>query len=206
MDWIKYSAVFILAYLLGSISTSIITGKIKSGEDIRNHGSGNAGATNTLRTFGKGMAALVVLGDTLKAVVAVLLGRLILKDNALATYIAGVGVVLGHNFPVYFGLKGGKGIVVSATTILFADWKIGLVAIAVSIGVMAVSKFVSLGSIVGALIIIVLGLIFKHGDAAYVIFSIILGGLAIFMHRKNIVRLVKGEENKLSFSKKEGGK
>lgn len=200
---VKFAIIFVIAYLLGSISTSIIFGKIKSGEDIRKHGSGNAGATNTLRTFGKGAAVLVLLGDALKAVVAILIAKLI-SDDAAAVYIAGIGVTLGHNFPVYFGFRGGKGVVVSAVSCLFADWRIGLLTIVLSILIMALTRFVSLGSVIGALLIIVLGFVFRGVDISYIIFSVIMGGLAIFMHRKNIVRLINGNENKLSFSK--GGK
>ena len=105
---IKNLVVLLIAYLLGSINTSIIVGKIKSGEDIRKHGSGNAGATNTLRTFGKMAAVLVILGDVLKAVVSIVLA-MILSDEQLAVYAASFGVILGHNFPVFFGFKGGKG-------------------------------------------------------------------------------------------------
>ncbi len=199
---------FLAAYLLGSVNTSIIVGKIKSGEDIRNHGSGNAGATNALRTFGKGAAVLVLLGDALKAVIAILLAKLILQED-IAVYTAAVGVTLGHNFPIFFGFRGGKGVVVSAVAILFADYRIGILAVAIALIVMALSRYVSLGSIMGAVSIIILGIvgyIIDQTDVYYIIFAIILGGLAIVMHRKNIVRLVKGTENKLSFSKKEGGK
>ncbi len=201
---IKLSIIFIIAYLLGSINTSIIVGKIKSGEDIRNFGSGNAGATNALRTFGKGAAAMVLLGDALKAVAAVLTARLILNDAA-AVYTAGVGVVLGHNFPVFFGFKGGKGIVVSTVAVLFADWRIGLITIVISVIIMAVTEYVSLGSIIGAVLVVILGLLLRGFDRYYIIFSVIIGGLAIFMHRKNIVRLIKGTENKLGASKNKGG-
>lgn len=200
---IKFIIIFILAYLLGSINTSIIVGKIKAGDDIRNHGSGNAGATNTLRTYGKGAAVMVLIGDALKAVVAILLAKLILNEQT-AVYVAGIGVTLGHNFPVFFGFKGGKGVVVSAVSCLFADWFIGVLSIITAVAIMAITKFVSLGSVLGAVLIIVFGLIFKGLDIPYITFSILLGGLAIFMHRKNIVRLIQGTENKLSFSKKGG--
>lgn len=200
---IKFAIIFILAYLLGSINTSIIVGKIKAGDDIRNHGSGNAGATNTLRTYGKGAAVMVLIGDALKAVVAILLAKLILNEQT-AVYVAGIGVTLGHNFPVFFGFKGGKGVVVSAVSCLFADWFIGVLSIITAVAIMAITKFVSLGSVLGAVLIIVFGLIFKGLDIPYITFSILLGGLAIFMHRKNIVRLIQGTENKLSFSKKGG--
>ncbi len=200
-----YLVIMCIAYLLGSINTSIIVGRLMSGEDIRNHGSGNAGATNTLRTFGKGAAILVLLGDALKAVIALLIAKYIFKNIDNAVYVAGIGVTLGHNFPVFFRFKGGKGIVVSTVAILFADWQIGLIAIFIALTIMATSKYVSLGSIIGAVSIIVLGIILRgFNDTSYIIFSVILGGLAIIMHRKNIVRLIKGTENKLGASKKKG--
>ncbi len=198
---IKFLIIFILAYLLGSINTSIIVGKVKAGDDIRKHGSGNAGATNALRTYGKSAAVMVLIGDALKAVVAILAARLILNEQ-VAVYVAGIGVTLGHNFPLYFGFKGGKGVVVSAVSCLFADWLIGVLSIAVAIMIMAITRFVSLGSVLGAVLIVVFGFVFKGLDVPYFVFSVVLGGLAIFMHRKNIVRLINGTENKLSFSKK----
>lgn len=197
---VKAILILIISYLLGSINTSIIVGKIKSGEDIRKFGSGNAGATNTLRTFGKSAAILVVLGDVLKAVISILIAKLIWSEN-LSVYIASVGVILGHNFPIFFGFKGGKGIVVSATASLFADWRVGLVIIIISLLIMLITKYVSLGSVIGACLIIVFGLIFRGIDMEFLVFSIIVGGLAIIMHKKNIVRLINGTENKLSFSK-----
>lgn len=197
---VKYIIIFLIAYLLGSINTSIIVGKIMSGEDIRKFGSGNAGATNTLRTFGKGAALAVVAGDALKAVIAILIAKTFCGEN-IAVYVAAIGVAFGHNFPIFFGFKGGKGIVVSAVSCIFADWRIGLITIILSLIIMIVTKYVSLGSIIGSLLIVVLGFLLRGIDVSYIIFSVIMGGLAIFMHRKNIVRLINGTENKLSFSK-----
>lgn len=194
------------AYLIGSINTSIIVSKIMTGDDIRNHGSGNAGATNTLRTVGKLGALFVVIGDALKAVISIVLARLITKNDADAVYIAGMGVVLGHNFPVFFGFKGGKGVLVSLVAMLFADWRIGLVTAAIAIAIMVISRYVSLGSILGAVIFIVMSLIFHTGDSKFVVFSIMLSGLVIYMHRTNIVRLARGTENKTSFKKSESKK
>lgn len=199
---IKYAIIFVASYLLGSVNTSIIAGKLKSGEDIRNHGSGNAGATNALRTFGKGIAALVVVGDALKAVIAIVLTKIFVGD-AISVYVAGIGVALGHNFPIFFGFRGGKGIVVSAVACLFADWRVGLLSVILSIAIIAVTKFVSLGSIIGAILVILLGFAFRGVDVPYIIFAVILCGLAIIRHRNNIVRLIHGTENKLRFSKED---
>ena len=197
---------FIQAYLIGSISAAILTGRIIAGDDIRSHGSGNAGATNALRTYGKKAAAFVTLGDCFKAVVAILIGILIAKlsgteNNRMFIYLASFGAVLGHNFPLYFRFRGGKGILVSVVGIFFTDWRIGIIVLAASIAVMAVSRYVSLGSIFGALFFAVLVPVFHKGDAAFIIYAVLLAALAIIKHRSNIVRLVRGEENKLGSKK-----
>lgn len=194
---------FILAYLIGSISTSIITSKIMIKDDIRNHGSGNAGATNALRTLGKKGAALVVLGDALKAVIAILIAIFVIEDRMTAIFIAGMGTVLGHNFPVYFKFKGGKGVLVSLVAMLFADWGIGIAVAVIAIAIMAVSRYVSLGSILGAVLFVVLSCVFHFGDDRFIVFALMLSGLTIYMHRSNIVRLVNGTENKLGAKRKE---
>ncbi len=211
MDRIWLGSVFLVAYLIGSISTAIIVGRFMAGDDIRSHGSGNAGATNALRTYGKKAAVFVVLGDCLKAVAAILVGMIeakVIGANAqtmqLAVYIAGVGAVLGHNFPLYFKFRGGKGILVSTVAILFADWKIGLAVIVFSILIMAITRYVSLGSVLGSVALVILGFIFHFGDTPYLIFAVILAVSAIFMHRGNIKRLINGTENKLGSKKNTG--
>lgn len=191
----------LIAYLLGSINTSIIASKLMIGDDIRNHGSGNAGATNALRTMGKKGAIIVVIGDVLKTVVAILIAKFILHNNPSAVYIAGIGAVLGHNFPLYFKFKGGKGIIVSATVMLFADPVIGIIVMAFSLAVMAITRYVSLGSILGAVLFAVLSLIFKTNNTDFIVFALMLAILAIYMHKSNIARLFSGTENKLSFKK-----
>lgn len=200
MLW-KNLIVLSVAYLLGSISTSIIVSKIMLGDDIRNHGSGNAGATNTLRTVGKLGALLVVLGDILKTIIAILAAKLFLKSDPSAVYIAGLGAVIGHNFPLYFGFRGGKGIIVSTVAILFADPIIGLITVVIAILIIAVSRYVSLGSISGAVIFVILSLIFKSSTPDFVVFACILALLAIYMHKTNIQRLISGTESKLSSKK-----
>lgn len=205
MDILYNLIILIIAYLLGSINTSIIVSKIFIGDDIRNHGSGNAGATNTLRTVGKKGALFVVLGDVLKAVAAILIAKLI-SDSPVAVYIAGIGAVLGHNFPVYFKFKGGKGIIVSTVAILFADSILGLITMVSAILIMAISKYVSLGSILGAVLFVILAIVFKAPDTEFIVFAIMLALLAIYMHRSNISRLIAGKENKLSFGSKKNQK
>lgn len=198
---LKNLLVLVVSYLLGSISTSIIISKIMLGDDIRNHGSGNAGATNTLRTVGKKAALFVVLGDVLKTVLAILAAKLLLKDGPTAVYIAGIGAVLGHNFPLYFGFKGGKGIVVSATSMIFADPVIGVIIAIVAILIMAISRYVSLGSILGAVLFVILSFVMRASNPDFIIFACMLALLAIYMHKSNIKRLLSGTESKLSFKK-----
>ena len=198
---LKNLLVLLISYLLGSISTSIIISKIMLGDDIRNHGSGNAGATNTLRTVGKKAALFVVLGDVLKTVLAILAAKLLLKDDPTAVYIAGIGAVLGHNFPLYFKFKGGKGIVVSATSMIFADPAIGTIVAIVAILIMAISRYVSLGSILGAVLFVILSFVMRSSNHDFIVFACMLALLAIYMHKSNIQRLLSGTESKLSFKK-----
>lgn len=202
-------AVVVIAYLIGSINSSILISKAVTGKDIRTSGSGNAGATNMLRTMGKKYAVITLVIDILKGVVALLLAKLAINLGAYtsATYIAGVAVVLGHNFPVFFGFKGGKGVATSLGVVLLLDWKIGLITLVVALAIMAISKYVSLGSITAAVVFMVLQVIAMavtdSFDIARLICVLILGGLLIIRHRANIVRLANGTENKLGAKKKE---
>lgn len=199
---IEYIIVAILAYLIGSINSSILVGRLH-GIDIRQQGSGNAGATNTLRTLGKSSAALVLVGDLLKGVIAVLIGFTI-SDN-LGGLIGGLFSIIGHNWPVYFGFKGGKGVLTSLAVVFAIDWRIGLIVTVIGILVVAISRFVSLGSIIGAAILPVLFYFidsYREIPATYsVVFALIIATLAIYRHRANIGRLVKGNESKIKFSK-----
>ena len=208
MEWIWLGAVLAAAYLIGSVSTAILVGRLVSGDDIRKHGSGNAGATNALRTYGKKAASLVFLGEGLKASAAILLALLVARvtplgaeHRDLAVYAASFGAVLGHNFPVYFRFRGGKGVLVSMVAILFADWRSGLAVVAIALLVMALTRYVSLGSMLAAVSLIVLGCIFRWGDWGYILFTVLLAGLVIFMHRANIGRLIHGTESRLGQKK-----
>ena len=202
-------AVAVIAYLIGSINSSILISKAVTGKDIRTSGSGNAGATNMLRTMGKKYAVITLIIDILKGVVALLLAKLAISLGAFAsaTYIAGVSVVLGHNFPIFFGFKGGKGVATSLGVVLLLDWKIGLITLVVALAIMAISKYVSLGSITAAVVFMVLQIVAMavtdNFDVARLICVLILGGLLIIRHRANIVRLANGTENKLGAKKKE---
>lgn len=207
-----YIIIAIIAYLIGSISSSVIISKKMAGFDVREKGSGNAGTTNVLRTVGKKAAALTLLCDVLKGVVAILIAFIVGKivknvDKALLIQIAGIFVVLGHNFPLFFGFKGGKGIATSIGVILLINWKIGLICLVFGLVLIIFTRMVSVGSIGSAIlypvVTIFIGGNFITGDGGmkYFIFSLILAFMAIFNHRENIRRIAAGTENKLSFSK-----
>lgn len=194
----------ILAYLLGSVNTAIILSSLK-GKDIRKEGSGNAGATNTLRVMGKKAAALVALFDGLKGVAAVLVARLVCYligvGAPLAIYFSALFVMLGHVYPLYFSFKGGKGVMTTIAVIFMLDWRLGLILFVVCIAIMLISGYVSLGSCIGAVMFPVLVAIFHTDDIAFIITAVLIGALAVFKHRSNLVRLVNGSESKLNFNK-----
>ena len=206
-----YIFVILAAYLLGSISFSVIISKKMAGFDVREKGSGNAGSTNVLRTVGKKAAIITLLCDTLKGVVAVLIAFIVgliigeNADKALLVQLAGFFVILGHTFPVFFGFKGGKGIATALGVLLVTNWNIGLVCLVFALVVMAITRMVSLGSIAAAVLFPILVIFVGHtayiADGGYFIYSLILAALVIFNHRANIKRLIEGKENKLSFKK-----
>ena len=208
-----YIIVSIVAYLLGSISFSVIISKRIAGFDVREKGSGNAGATNMLRTVGKQAALLTLLCDALKGVVAILFAIIVGKivkniDKALLVQLAGIFVVLGHTFPIFFGFKGGKGVATSLGVLLMTNWQIGLICLVFALILMVLTKMVSMGS-VGAAILFPVLVLFIHTNytvqegSGYLIYSIILAIIVAFNHRKNIQRILNGTENKLSLKKKD---
>ena len=209
MNLIYTVLVGVVSYLIGSINSSILISKMVTGKDIRQSGSGNAGATNMLRTMGKKYAAITLVIDILKGVIAILLAKLLIGYGAYLSseYIAAVAVVLGHNFPVFFGFRGGKGVATSLGVVLLLDWRIGLCVLVIAISIMAMTKYVSLGSITSALVFMVaqvaVMLIVEGFDLVRFICVLILGLLLIVRHRANIVRLISGTENKLGSKKKQ---
>ena len=209
MEKIYIIAIGLISYLIGSINSSILISKAVTGKDIRKCGSGNAGATNMLRTMGKKYAVITLIIDILKGVVALIIARLMqgLGVEPWAEYIAGVCVVLGHNFPVFFGFKGGKGVATSLGVVMMLDWKIGLAVLIIALAVMATTRYVSLGSIIAAVTFIVLQiavmLISGNFNLIRFVCVMILGILLIVRHSANIVRLLTHTENKLGQKKKE---
>ena len=212
---IVYIIMALIAYAIGSISFSIIISKKMAGFDVREKGSGNAGSTNVLRSVGKKAAALTLLGDVLKGVVsigiAIILGNIIPNMNKeLLVQIAGVAVVLGHTFPVFFGFKGGKGVATSLGVILMSNWQIGLICLVFALVLMALTRMVSLGSCGAAILFPVLTLFINTNytvltegkpGATYFIYSVILAIFVLYNHRSNIKRILNGTENKLIFKK-----
>ena len=192
-------ALLVVPYFLGSINFGIIISKLFHGEDIREYGSGNAGMTNMLRTYGKRDAAITLIGDALKAVVAVILGRILFGISG--GYVAGLTCILGHAFPCYLKFKGGKGVVVTAATIAVIDWRIFLVLLGIFILVVAFSKYISLGSVCGMLVFPLLVQVWDRGLSINVLLSCLISALVIFLHRGNIKRIYNGTESKLSLSK-----
>ena len=192
-------ALLVVPYFLGSINFGIIISKLFHGEDIREYGSGNAGMTNMLRTYGKRDAAITLIGDALKAVVAVILGRILFGISG--GYVAGLTCILGHAFPCYYKFKGGKGVVVTAATIAVIDWRIFLVLLGIFILVVAFSKYISLGSVCGMLVFPLLVQVWDRGLSRNVLLSCLISALVIFLHRGNIKRIYNGTESKLSLSK-----
>lgn len=190
----KEILLFILTYLIGSISNSYIFGKIFRMKDIRDYGSKNAGATNMFRVFGAKLGLITLFLDILKGILAVLVARYF--DVSYAQYIALIGVVLGHNFPFYLNFNAGKGVSTTVGAIIAMDYKLGLVVVVLMFLVVLLTKYVSLASILMFLGFFIYTLIsFKELNLA-VIISFIVAFVGILRHSKNIKRLIKGEENK----------
>lgn len=187
----SFALTTIIAYALGSISPSIIMGKL-SGIDIKKEGSGNAGATNTLRVLGKKAAIITLLIDISKGVIAVYLAGCLF--GALHSYIACIFVILGHIFPIWYNFKGGKGVAVSFGALLAVNPLIAVCALLVVIVFVLIFRMVSLGSIMAAVSAPIFSYFFEPEFLPYVIFPAIL---IIYMHRSNIRRIINRQENKL---------
>ena len=212
---IIYIVMLLIAYVIGSINFSVIFSKKFAGFDVREKGSGNAGSTNMLRSVGKGAAALTLICDILKGVVAIsiaiILGNMFKDTNKeLLVQIAGIAVVIGHTFPIFFGFKGGKGVATSLGILLMSNWQIGLICLVFALILMILTRMVSLGSCAAAVLFPVLTLFIndnytvltegKNGTT-YLIYSLILAIIVLFNHRSNIKRILNGTENRLGKNK-----
>ena len=205
-----------IGYVFGLFQTGYIYGRMH-GMDIRKHGSGNAGSTNALRTMGVKAGAITLLGDCFKCVIAVLVVRGIFASRCpeilpLLSMYAGFGAVLGHNYPFYLGFKGGKGIAATAGMILATNLRMAAVCLVVFVVIVAVTRYVSLGSLVVTVLflagLVICGQMGEFGMAQNYLFEMYGVGLlftlsAFFQHRANIKRLREGTENKIGLKKKE---
>ena len=204
-----YIVVAILAYSIGSISFSVILGRKMGGIDVREKGSKNAGSTNVLRTVGKKAAILTLICDILKGVIAIgiaLLAHAIIKetDASLLVQLAGVCVILGHTFPIFFEFRGGKGVATALGVLLMINYQIGLICLVFALVIMLFTKMVSAGSVTAAILFPILTLFINHNyivDGNYVVFGIVVALLVIFNHRANIKRILDGTESKISLKK-----
>ena len=189
----------IAGYLIGGINTSILYSKLRYGKDIRESGSGNAGLTNMLRTYGKGAAAVTLFGDIAKTAICCLIGAIVLGKTG--AFICGYGAVIGHIWPVWFKFRGGKGVLALATVILICSPVTFLICITVFFIIVAFTKYISLGSVICALLMpVVLARIM--GTANLVIIpTVIICLIIVWKHRSNIKRLREGNENKIHLGK-----
>ena len=201
------------AEIIGSIDFSVKKKKKMAGFDVREKGSGNAGTTNMLRSVGKKAAAITLICDILKGVISIVIAIIVGNiaknlDRELLLQIAGIAVVLGHTFPIFFGFKGGKGVATSLGVLLISNWQIGLICLVFAVVLMALTRMVSLGSCAAAVLFPVLTLFINQhytvltdgkSGRVYFVYSVILAIIVLYNHRSNIKRILSGTENKLSF-------
>lgn len=184
----------VLSYFIGSISTAYILVKLMKGIDIRTVGSKNAGATNVQRVLGTGPALLVFCFDVLKGILAVMIGRI--TGDPTAALWCGIAAVVGHNWPLFFGLRGGKGTATTLGVLWAVMPNIALIITVVGIAAIAITRYVSLGSVLGAPLLLILTIIMGK-SWNYIIFSFILMSMTLYRHRENIMRLLEGRESRL---------
>lgn len=218
--WLSLLLTALCAYLLGSVSFAIIVTKLYSHSDIRNSGSGNAGATNVLRSHGPVPAILTTAGDLAKSIASVLIGRWLMtimnvgytadvNFTLVGAYLAGLFCIIGHLYPVYFGFRGGKGVLTTLGMMLILDWRAALLCLSLFIILVIFTRMVSLGSVIAALSLPVFTYLFSAyadknpmGDTSFcVIMTALIAAILIFKHIPNIKRILKGTESKLSFGK-----
>ena len=197
---------FVIAYLLGNVNGAIVISRIIAKEDVRTKGSGNAGLTNFTRNYGSAGSIFVILIDVGKAALACFLGGLLLKQYGMyhdGVAIGGLGVILGHDFPALLGFKGGKGILSGVTVACMLDWRMGLLVFGIFLVAYILTGYVSLGSVLSAGSF---GFLYWIANPDAGIFNIsvalFLSVMVVWMHRSNIVRLIKGQERKTNLLKK----
>ena len=201
-----YSVVIaiLVSYLLGNLNGAVCISALMH-DDVRSHGSGNAGLTNFIRNYGAGRALYVILIDAGKAYLACLCSGLLLQPHGFGlegVMLGGVSVMLGHDFPALLGFKGGKGILSGLFVALALDWRIAVLLVVVFFAAYLATQYVSLGSVLGCVAFGVGCVIWHHDNLFVMISGILVAALTVFMHRGNIVRLLKGEERKTNLFKK----
>ena len=204
---VRFIIAIVLAYLLGSLNFSIIISKLTLKKDIRDFGSGNAGTTNSLRVMGMKKTIFVLLSDILKGVVAIFVATRLVSDANLAILrsAASLACILGHTFPVFFKFRGGKGVLTTAAVVGSFNLPVCLIAVSVFVIIVAITRYVSLGSIIAIWTVPFLFALFEgvgfDNGLVYIIFGVIIAAFVTFLHRSNIKRLIAGNENKLKFKK-----
>ena len=195
----------VIGYLLGSISTGVLLSRLLRNSDIRSQGSGNSGTTNMLRVHGRGMALSTFIGDLLKGIIAVLIGKA-LVGGTLGGLLGVAGAVLGHSYPIFFGFKGGKGIATGFGALLFVfPWQT-LTAFCVFLLVVLLTHYVSAGSIAAAVTVPLLVILTTPFDPLVWALAVLVGGFVVYRHRSNIMRLIQHKESRLDFSALTGKK
>ena len=196
--WYPILLTLLTGYMLGNLNGAVMISAIFAKEDVRQHGSGNAGLTNYIRNYGAGTGLLVIAIDGFKAIVACLVGKLIFTDidPMLGGTLGGLGVMLGHIYPAMLAFRGGKGILSGFCVAMTLDWRIGLMILGFFLVFYLSTQFVSLGSVMGAVGFAIAFPIFYSDNLPVALMGAFMGALAVFKHRGNIVRLVKGQERK----------
>ena len=197
--WYPILITVLVGYLLGNLNGAVCMSQLLAHEDVRSRGSGNAGLTNFIRNYGAGKSVAVIAIDGGKAALACLAGGLILSGYGLALEgmaIGGLAVMLGHDFPALLGFKGGKGIMSGCLVAFTIDWRIGVLILSVFLVMYLLTGYVSLGSVLASAAFGAGFVIFHHDNLTVMICGVVMGALAVFMHRSNISRLIKGQERK----------
>ena len=196
--WYPILITVLTGYMLGNLNGAVLVSAIFAKEDVRQHGSGNAGLTNYIRNYGASTGVLVIAIDGLKAIMACLVGKLIFDDidPMLGGTMGALGVMLGHTFPAMLAFRGGKGMLSGFCVAMTLDWRIGLMILGFFLVFYLTTQYVSLGSVMGAVGFAIAFPVFYHNNLPVAIMGFFMGALAVYMHRGNIVRLVKGQERK----------
>ena len=203
--WISVIVVLLTGYLLGNLNGSVCVSMMMH-DDVRSHGSGNAGLTNFIRSYGAGRSLSVIAIDAGKAFLACLVGRLLLDEYGFGiegAALGGLAVMLGHDFPALLGFRGGKGILSGLFIALAVDWRIGLIILAVFAVAYLLTWYVSLGSVLAAITFSLCFCAMHNTQPLVLICGVVMGLLTVFMHRGNIARLIKGQERKTNLFKKD---